>query len=104
MMKMNILHVFDFFSQTYGGGTVNLLYHLARGQIELGHRVSLYTSNYKIDRPYIASLPAVNIVALPSRLDLAGLHVAPSLVPLVKRNLQGFDIIHLKYYSEICFL
>src|SRR3972149_11455357 len=91
---MKILHVFDFFSP-HGGGTVELLYKLTRAQAQRGHEVTIYTSDFKLDRAYIDSLPEVKIYPFHCVSSLGLLYVTPSLVGAVKKNLKDFDVIHL---------
>ncbi|MFC2004668.1 glycosyltransferase [Chloroflexota bacterium] len=91
---MKILHAFDFFSP-YGGGTVELVSKLTRAQAQRGHEIAIYTSDFKLDRDYIASLPDVKIYPFHCISSLGLFYVTPSLVGAVKENLKGFDIIHL---------
>ena len=97
---MKILHVFDFFSPAHGGGTVDLLYRLAIGQSRREHEVSIYTSDFELDRPYINSLSGVDVQPLPSWMNIAGIHVTPGLISRARENLRGFDLIHLHCFRS----
>ncbi len=99
--KMKILHVFGLFSLSHGGGTVDLIYKLARAQIRRGHEVTIYTSNHALDQKYVDSLEGVNIYPFRSIVNMPGFYFTPKLIPEVKRNLKIFDIIHL--HSQRCF-
>src|SRR3972149_159356 len=91
---MKILHVFDFFSP-HGGGTVELLYKLTRAQAQRGHEVTIYTSDFKLDRAYIASLPEVKIYPFHCVSSLGLFYVTPSLVRAAREHIKDFDVIHL---------
>ena len=95
MVKMNILQVFDFFSLSHGGGTVDILYHLSQSLKNRGHNVVIYTSDYKLDRDYIRSLEGVKVYPFHSRLDLAGLHVMPGIISESRKSIKEFDVIHM---------
>ncbi len=91
---MKILHVFDFFSP-HGGGTVDLIYKLARAQAQRGHQVTIYTSDFKLDQAYIASLPEVKVYPFHCTSSLGLFYITPSLVKAARENLKDFDVIHL---------
>ena len=91
---MKILHVFDHFSP-HGGGTVAFIYKFTRTLAQRGHEVTLYTSDFKLDRDYIASLPEVKISPFHCISSLGLFYVTPSLVRAVRENLKDFDVVHL---------
>ncbi|MDD5510980.1 MAG: glycosyltransferase [Dehalococcoidales bacterium] len=91
---MKILQVFDFFSP-HGGGTVDVVYKLSRALTKRGHEVTIYTSDYKLDREYINSLPEVNVRLFHCISSLACFYLTPGMVMETKRRLREFDIIHL---------
>lgn len=96
---MKILHVFLFFSVKHGGGTVDLIYKLARAQTRRGHEVTIYTGDYKFDKEYADFLEGVKVVPFKSWLNF-GFYLMPSMVKEAKRKLQNFDIIHLHCYRS----
>ena len=96
---MKILHVYLFFSLKHAGGTVDLIYKLARAQTRSGHEVTIYTGDYKFDKEYADSLEGVKVVPFRSWLNF-GFYLMPDMVKKVKRKLQGFDIIHLHCYRS----
>lgn len=100
MVAMNVLQVFDFFSPTHGGGTVEVLYHLSRGLRGRGHNVVLYTSDFQLDRDYIRSLEGVKVYPFHSRLDMAGLHVMPGIISESRKCVKEFDVIHLHCFRS----
>jgi glycosyltransferase involved in cell wall biosynthesis len=91
---MKILHVFDFFSP-HGGGTVSILYKLTKALAQKGHQVTLYTSDFKLNKDYIASLPEVKVYPFHCVSSLGLFYVTPSLVRAARDNLKDFDIVHL---------
>ena len=91
---MRILHVFDFFSP-HGGGTVDVVYKLSRALAKRRHEVTIYTSDFKLDREYINSLPEVNVRPFHCISSLAGFYLIPAMVMEAKRCLRDFDVIHL---------
>ena len=100
MVKMNILQVFDFFSLSHGGGTVDILYHLSRSLSSRGHNVVLYTSDFKLDKDYIQSLEGVKGYPFHSRINMAGLHVMPGIIAASRKSIKDFDVIHMHCFRS----
>jgi glycosyltransferase involved in cell wall biosynthesis len=94
VLRMKILHLLDIFSP-YGGGTTVLLSQLLRALAQRGHDVTLYTTDFRLDRDYIDSQQGVRVYPFHSWLNLAGLILTPSIVREAQRTLGHFDIIHL---------
>jgi len=97
---MNVLQAFDFFSMPHGGGVVDNLYHLSQSLSSRGNNVVLYASDFKLDQDYIKSLEGVKVYPFHSRLDIAGLHVMPGIIPESRKNLKEFDVIHLHSFRS----
>lgn len=91
---MRILHVFDLFSHQ-GGGTVEVIHKLAKAQAQEGHQVTIYTSDFKLDRDYIDSLMDVKVYPFHCISSVGLFYVIPSLVRAARQNLKNFDVIHL---------
>jgi len=91
---MRILQLFDFFSP-YGGGIVGLVYKISRALAQKGHEVTLYTSDYKLDTKYLASLPEVKVYLFRCISSLAAFHIMPGIIPALRDNLRGFDVVHV---------
>jgi len=96
---MKILQVFDFFSPD-GGATVDLLNKLSKALAGRRHEVTIYTSDYKLDREYINSLPEVNVPPFHCISSLAGFYLMPGMVMETKRRLRGFDIVHMHCFRS----
>jgi glycosyltransferase involved in cell wall biosynthesis len=91
---MKILKLFDFFSPS-GGGTVDLVAKLARTLAGRGHEVSLYTSDFALDRPYLANLPEIKISLFHCVSSFAQFYFQPGIIKAVRRHLRDYDIVHL---------
>lgn len=96
---MKILHVFDFFSP-WGAGTVGVLYKLLPAMAQKGHEVVLYTSDFKLDQDYIASVPELKVHPFHCVSGLGRFYVTPSLVGAARQHLKDFDIIHLHAFRS----
>ncbi len=79
---------------------MDLVSKLARAQAQRGHEVVIYTSDYKLDEEFIASLPEIKIYPLHCALNLAQFYFTPGLVKMVKDNLGSFDIAHLHCFRS----
>ena len=93
---MRILHVIDQISQETGGGASKVAYELAYAQAQLGHDVSIYTTDYNAKEQ--TAPPGVNLVKFHNWFNLFGsLSTAPGLL-FAKYD---FDIMHLHNYRTI---
>ena len=97
---MKVLQVFDLFSLPRGGGTVAVLYKLSHVLAKRGHEVVIYTSDSKIDRPFINSLPEVRVYPFHCWSSLAGFYFMPGMVSEVRRKLRDFNIVHLHCFRS----
>jgi len=105
---MNILHVLPEFParplQCHSGIT-NVVYHLSREQVKLGHEVTVSTSSIGCtnnkDNENIGEegspliFDGVSVLHFSSLLSYDQFHVTPKLVSFVKKNLATFDVVHL---------
>lgn len=96
---MKILHAFLFFSVKHAGGTVDVIYNLARAQSERGHHVTIYTGDFRFDASYARSLPGVDVSVFRSWLN-RGFYVMPGLVGHARNSVRDLDIIHLHCYRS----
>ncbi|PYN92949.1 MAG: hypothetical protein DMD91_31280 [Candidatus Rokuibacteriota bacterium] len=96
---MRILHASLFFSVKHAGGTVDLIYKLARAQSARGHDVCVYTGDFRLDAAYAASLRGARVRAFRSWLNF-GFYLMPGLVLAARKELRRFDIIHLHCYRS----
>ena len=94
---MKILHVVPFFAPVFGG-SVEVAYHLCRELAGKGHDVTLYTSDYRLDRPYAASLKGVRVCSFKTSWNWSNLYVTPDMVGAARREVSGFDVVHLHHF------
>jgi len=94
---MKILQVTAFFSPVYGG-SAEAPYQLSRELAKRGHEVTLYTSDFKLGREYILSIPEVKTYAFKTWLGFAEFHVTPGMIKKTKDEIRQFDIIHMHNY------
>jgi glycosyltransferase involved in cell wall biosynthesis len=96
---MKILHAFDFFSP-HGGGTIDLLYKLAKAQAQNGYEVSLFTSDYKLDQAYLDTIPEVKIHLFHCISPLFGFYIMSGVAKYTKAHLKEYDIIHFHCFRS----
>ena len=96
---MRILQLFDLLSP-YGGGTVDLIFRLSRALAQKGHQVTIFTSDFKLDREYLASLHEVNVHPFHCFSSLAGFYLTPGLIAGARKQLKEFDVIHLHCFRS----
>ncbi len=93
---MKILHVIDQISQKTGGGASKVCFELARAQAKMGHKVTIYTTDYNAERQ--AAPPGVKLVKFKNWFNLFGvLSVAPGLL-FASYN---YDVMHLHNWRTI---
>lgn len=92
---MKILHVFPFFSVKYAGGTCDIMYKLAKAQIQRGHEVTIYATDYMFDKEYADSLRKVTVKTFSSYLNSLRLYIMPGMMMDSKLRIKDFDVIHL---------
>ncbi len=93
---MKILHVIDQISQKTGGGASKVAFELARAQAQLGHDVTIYTTDYNAKEQVAPS--SFKLVKFRNWFNLFGsLSVAPGLL-FAKYD---YDIMHLHNYRTI---
>ncbi|MBA7635506.1 N-acetyl-alpha-D-glucosaminyl L-malate synthase [subsurface metagenome] len=97
---MKILQVFDLFSLPHGGGTVSLLNKLLQALVQRGHEVTLYTSDFELDRDYINSLPEVKIYPFHCMSSAGGFYFTPDMIGEVRNRLRDFDVVHIHTFRS----
>ncbi|MFC1914421.1 glycosyltransferase [Chloroflexota bacterium] len=94
---MKILEVSNLFSPLHGG-SAEVPYRLSRELARKGHQVAVYTSNFKLQREYLALDPRIDFHAFKTWLSPAAFQVTPGLINGIKRKIKDTDIIHLHNY------
>lgn len=93
---MRILQAVSFFSPMRGGGVIAVVYQLSRALAERGHEVTVYTSDFELDRTYVESLGGVTVRPFRSYLSLGGRPLLmPGMIRGAREELRGFDVIHM---------
>lgn len=93
---MNILHAVDMVSQYKAGGSAKVPYQLGQAQARMGHKVTIYASDYQAKDqlpPY-----GVKLVKFHCLLNFLGMRVTPSML---FANFKQFDIVHLHNYRTL---
>ncbi|MEE8414558.1 MAG: hypothetical protein V3R96_08395, partial [Dehalococcoidales bacterium] len=71
---MKILQVTAFFSPIHGG-SAEVPYRLSRELVKKEHHVTIYTSDYKLGREYLDSVPGVTVRAFKTWLSWANFYL-----------------------------
>lgn len=93
---MKILEVTNLFAPVHGGAA-EAPYQLCKHLAKRGHEVTLYTSDFKLSQEYIAPMPEVKVRAFKTWLNIANLHITPSIIN-VRKEINHFDVIHVHNY------
>jgi glycosyltransferase involved in cell wall biosynthesis len=93
---MNILHVVDQISQTRHGGSAKVPYQLARAQAKLGHKVTIFASDYQAKDQ--AAPEGVKLVKFKTIASYQSLRFSPGLF---LADYSKFDIVHLHNYRTL---
>ena len=93
---MKILEVTNLFAPIHGGAA-EAPYQLCKHLAKRGHEVTLYTSDFKLSQEYITPIPEVKVRAFKTWLNMANLHVTPSIINVIK-EIKHFDVIHVHNY------
>lgn len=94
---MNILHVVDLISQQVHGGSAKVPYYLAQEQAKLGHKVTIYASDYQAKEQQPP--PGVELVKFRCWWNLlGGIRITPGML---FADFKRFDIVHLHNYRTL---
>ncbi len=94
---MKILQVTNLFSPLHGG-SAEVPYQLSRELAKREHQVTIYTSDFRLKREYIAHIPEVKFHAFKSWVSLAGFQVTPVITAKAKEEIKHLDVIHMHNY------
>jgi glycosyltransferase involved in cell wall biosynthesis len=98
---VKILQVIDIFSPA-AGGSADVAGRLAGALGRRGHEVTVYTTDFRLERGNLTSLPGVKVNAVHNYCSLGGKPLLmPGLPARAKRELRQFDIIHLHNYPTL---
>ncbi len=94
---MNILQVTAFYSPVMGG-SAEIPYQISGELAKRGHQVTVYTSDYKMSRDYLDSLPDVDVHSFRTVSSAANFFITPGMAGSLKREITRFDVVHLHNY------
>lgn len=90
---MRILEVIEFFTPAKGG-PVQVAYQISKNLAERGHDVTLWTSNYGLEKNAYAGAP-FRVVLNKNIFSKWNFYVTPSMIRAAQRELSSYDVIHL---------
>lgn len=96
---MKILYVISYFSPSFGGD-VNVCSNLAKKLVNVGHHVTILTTDFGFDENFSDSLYPVEIIPLPSKFNWGLFIYTPDLHKWIKKHLSYFDIIHFHNFRS----
>jgi glycosyltransferase involved in cell wall biosynthesis len=97
---MNILQVAAFLSPAYGGGAIDVCYHLSKELAQRGHEVTIYASDYKLNWEHMKAVPQVKTRTFRTWGSLARFYVTPAMPKEVGQEVCQFDVIHMHAYRS----
>ncbi len=98
---MKILQVIPFFAPKFAG-SVAVLYQLSRSLSEIGHDVTILTSDFEFDAKYAQEIEGygVKLVSFQTIANIGLFIYTPSMKPWVEKNIQDFDVVHLHNFRS----
>ncbi|MBT9147506.1 MAG: Phosphatidyl-myo-inositol mannosyltransferase [Syntrophomonadaceae bacterium] len=94
---MKILQVTPFFSPVHGG-SAEVPYQLSSELAKKGHKVTIYTSDYKFSQEYVNSIPKVRVCIFKTWVTRVKFFIAPGMVRQARKEVKHFEIIHMHNY------
>ena len=96
---MKILQVVPFFTPARGGSVV-APYNLSKHLAERGHDVTIFTTDFELDRKYIKSLDGVRVVPFHCIANIGMMLISPEMKAQLKKEIMDFDIIHMHNFRS----
>jgi len=94
---MKILQIIRQFSPS-SGGEYNVCYNLSKHLCEMGHEVTILTTDMYSDTNITCFSPNVQIISFHCRINIAGFVYAPSMKKWLSKNVRMYDVIHIHSY------
>ena len=105
---MKILQIIPYFAWAYGG-PVRVVYDLAKKLVERGHSVTVYTTDANDEKSsfldIINKIKNINGIKIKYFKNMSNsvahkhhLFISPAMILTVRRELRGFDVIHIHDY------
>ena len=96
---MKILQVIEFFTPARGG-TVTSSYNLSKHLAEGGHEVTIFTTDFELDKEYIKSLNGVRVVPFHCIANIGMMLISPQMKKQLKKEIRDFDVIHMHNFRS----
>jgi len=97
---MRILQVIHYFSPLHGGGSINVAYNLSKHLAGRGHEVTIFTTDFELDKDYIQSLDGVRVVPFHCIANIGLMLISPEMKGQFKKEIKNFDIIHMHNFRS----
>ena len=91
---MKVLHVIPYFTPRRGGD-VAVAYNLSKHLAKRGHEVTIFTTDFELDRDYIKSLDGVRVVPFHCIANIGLMLISPKMKGQLKKEIKDFDIVHM---------
>jgi glycosyltransferase involved in cell wall biosynthesis len=91
---MKILQVIPYFTPKRGGD-VAVAYNLSKHLAKRGHEVTIFTTDFELDREYIQSLDGVRVVPFHCIANIGLMLISPKMKIQFKKEIKDFDIVHM---------
>ena len=96
---MKILQVIPYFTPKRGGD-VNVVYNLSKHLAERGHEVTIFTTDFELDKDYIHSLDGVRVVPFHCIANIGMMLISPEMKRHLKKEIKDFDVIHMHNFRS----
>ena len=96
-MKYRILQVVEWLGPEYMGSAQSVI-QMSRALAKRGHEVTIFASDYKLDRSRFQSVPEVQIQGFKIWLSLANFEFTPAIIDAARKELANYDVVHMHNY------
>jgi glycosyltransferase involved in cell wall biosynthesis len=91
---MRILQVIQFFSPKHGGSFA-VAYELTKHLSNLGHKVTVITTDFELDNNFTKYFDGVEVIQFHCQYNIGGFLISSSMKKYLRENIGRFDIIHM---------
>ena len=96
---MKILQVVPFFTPARGGSVV-APYNLSKHLAERGHEVTIFTTDFELDKDYIQSLDGIRVVPFHCIANIGLMLISPEMKKQLNGEIGNFDAIHMHNFRS----
>ena len=97
---MKILQVNHFLSPLHGGGSIDVISNLSKHLAKRGHEVTIFTTDFELDKAYIKSLDSVRVVPFHCIANIGLMLISPTMKKQLKKEINNFDVIHMHNFRS----